>query len=73
LGGPRSLTVRFDDRHPAITQTEDATKARPQLSPAAGAAGNGDLKPATSLRPVSGGIETPGEPNSGRRPSNPAH
>src|SRR6266481_997457 len=34
-------------------------EARPQLSLAARAAGNGDLAPATSPRSVSGGIETP--------------
>ncbi len=38
------------------------TKARPQLSLAAGVAGNGDLRTASSPGPVSGGIETPGEP-----------
>src|SRR5260370_28268725 len=55
----RVFTVRFDDRRPAPRPRYD--EARPQLSLAAGAPRNGDLKPAPSPRPVSGGSKAPGE------------
>src|SRR5258707_1126674 len=64
LARPALFTVRFDDRHP-LSPNRICDEARPQLSLTARAAGNSDLPPATSLHPVSGGIETPGEPNSG--------
>ena len=53
--GTALVTVRLDDREPPITHRRE-DEARPQLSLAAGAAGNGDLALATSPPPVSGGF-----------------
>ena len=45
-------------RHAPDTPTESHDEAAPQLSLAADATGNGDLKPAPSPGPVSGGIDS---------------
>jgi hypothetical protein len=55
------------DSRRSPNRRDDEAGLQPSL--AAGAAGYADLAPATSRRPVSGEIETPGEPNSGRRPA----